>query len=183
MPMTPVYGFEYETPMTKPGITLTGDSDGSAPILAEQVETVIASVDSRLASIEGDVAQLQEDSPSDTGWQTLTVTPGTNFTLTSAVYRRWGPVVAIHVLLVRTNSALTANSAGNTTDTQVATIDVVEARPDQAYTVIGKCSITSGNVDIETSGSMELTDLHSSSSLRVDDTLRIYATYFTSTFS
>jgi hypothetical protein len=67
MPMTPTYGFEYETPLTKPGITLTGDSDGSSPILAEQVETALAGIDARLAAAEGDISVLQAASPSDTG--------------------------------------------------------------------------------------------------------------------
>lgn len=52
MPQTPVYGFEFETPQTKPGITLTGDIDGSSPILAEQVESVIASLESRIVAME-----------------------------------------------------------------------------------------------------------------------------------
>lgn len=52
MPETPIYGFEFETPQTKPGITLTGDIDGSSPILAEQVESVIAALESRVTSVE-----------------------------------------------------------------------------------------------------------------------------------
>lgn len=52
MPETPIYGFSYETPQSKPGITLTGDIDGSSPILAEQVEAVAAAFDSRLTNVE-----------------------------------------------------------------------------------------------------------------------------------
>lgn len=52
MPETPIYGLSFETPQSKPGITLTGDIDGSSPILAEQVENVAAAFDSRLTSIE-----------------------------------------------------------------------------------------------------------------------------------
>lgn len=52
MPETPIYGFEFETPQSKPGITLTGDSDGSSPILAEQVESVIAALESRIVAME-----------------------------------------------------------------------------------------------------------------------------------
>lgn len=52
MPETPIYGFSYETPQSKPGITLTGDIDGSSPILAEQVENVAAAFDSRLTAVE-----------------------------------------------------------------------------------------------------------------------------------
>jgi hypothetical protein len=52
MPNTPIYGLPFETPQTKPGITLTGDADGSAPILAEAVESILASFEARLTSIE-----------------------------------------------------------------------------------------------------------------------------------
>jgi len=52
MPNTPIYGLPFETPQSKPGITLTGDSDGSAAILAEQVEAVLAGFEARLTAIE-----------------------------------------------------------------------------------------------------------------------------------
>jgi hypothetical protein len=52
MPETPIYSLPFETPQSKPGITLTGDSDGSHPILAEAVEAVLASFESRLTAIE-----------------------------------------------------------------------------------------------------------------------------------
>lgn len=52
MPETPIYGLSFETPQSKPGITLTGDIDGSSPILAEQVENVMAAFDSRLTAVE-----------------------------------------------------------------------------------------------------------------------------------
>jgi hypothetical protein len=52
MPITPIYGLPFETPQSKPGITLTGDSDGSAAILAEQVEAVLAAFEARLTAFE-----------------------------------------------------------------------------------------------------------------------------------
>jgi len=52
MPETPIYSLPFETPQSKPGITLTGDSDGSHPILAEAVESVLASFEARLTAIE-----------------------------------------------------------------------------------------------------------------------------------
>lgn len=52
MPNTPIYGLPFETPQSKPGITLTGDSDGNAPILAEAVEAVLATFEARLTAIE-----------------------------------------------------------------------------------------------------------------------------------
>lgn len=52
MPITPIYGLPYETPLSKPGITLTGDIDGSSAILAEQVEAIMATFEARLTAIE-----------------------------------------------------------------------------------------------------------------------------------
>lgn len=52
MPFTPIYSLPYETPQSKPGITLTGDIDGSSPILAEAVEAVLAAFEVRLTAIE-----------------------------------------------------------------------------------------------------------------------------------
>lgn len=52
MPITPIYGLPYETPQSKPGITLTGDIDGSSAILAEAVEAVAAAFDARLTAVE-----------------------------------------------------------------------------------------------------------------------------------
>lgn len=52
MPNTPIYGLPFETPQSKPGITVTGDADGSASILAEAVEAVLATFEARLTAIE-----------------------------------------------------------------------------------------------------------------------------------
>jgi hypothetical protein len=181
--MTPTYGFEYETPLTKPGITLTGDSDGSSPILAEQVETVIAGVDSRLAAAEGDIASLQTTSPTDTGWIALTVAAASGYSVTTSLYRQWGPVVSVHIVLTRTGGAFAANSAGNVTDTILCTINTVEARPSQTTYCAVQCSVTSGTVVANTSGTILIADMHSTSTVSTDDILRIDNTYFVSTFS
>jgi hypothetical protein len=78
MPETPIYSLPFETPQSKPGITLTGDSDGSHPILAESVEAVLASFESRLTAIE------------TTGYRLFTIlkydTPGSVTAFTKASY-------------------------------------------------------------------------------------------------
>lgn len=78
MPETPIYSLPFETPQSKPGITLTGDSDGSSPILAEAVEAVLASFEARLTAIE------------TTGFRLFTTlyytTPGSTTAFTKASY-------------------------------------------------------------------------------------------------
>lgn len=184
MPQTPTYGFEYETPQSKPGITLTGNSDGLTPILAEQVETALAGIDARLAGAEGSISALEAVSPSDTGWLALTTTPAAGYSTTSAVYRRWGPVTGIRVQYERTGAAVTATSAGNIVgDPLICTITNADARPDQQQLVLLHCSVTSGGATINTDGTINVTDLHSDSSINTNDFVRVSVTYFTSTFS
>jgi len=184
MPETPNYGFEYETPQSKPGITLTGDVDGSAPILAEQVDAVITGIDTRLTAAEGAVASLQEIAPSDTGWQNVAVSMGAGFSLNSVQGRQWGPVFSLTVDATRTGSDIVANSAGNVVgDPPICTITPTLARPDRLQRVLVQCTVTSGGGSITTAGVVQLTDLHSNSVLRTDDGVRVTATYFVSSFN
>lgn len=183
MPMTPTYGFEYETPLTKPGITLTGDSDGSAPILAEQVETALAGIDARLASAEGDISVLQGASASDTGWVALSVTPAGGYTVTTSLYRHWGPVVSVLIVLTRTGGNFAANSAGGVTDTTMCTISTITARPTQQTYCAIQTTATSGSAIMNTSGTVVIADLHSNSLVSTDDVVRISNTYFSATFN
>lgn len=183
MPMTPTYGFEYETPMTKPGITLTGDSDGSAPILAEQVEVALAGVDARLAAAEGDISVLESASASDTGWLPLTVAAAGGYSVTTNLYRLWGPMVSVVIVLTRTGGNFPANSAGNVTDTTLCTINTVEARTTQQTYCPIQCSVTSGTAVLNTIGTVVIADMHSNSIISTDDVVRISHTYFGSTFN
>lgn len=48
MPNTSNYNFEYETPSSLPGGTLTGGPGGGTPILAVQVDTALATVETKV---------------------------------------------------------------------------------------------------------------------------------------
>lgn len=48
MPNTTNYNFEYESPSSLPGGTLTGGPGGGSPILAIQVDTALASVETKV---------------------------------------------------------------------------------------------------------------------------------------
>jgi hypothetical protein len=181
--MTPAYGFEYETPLTKPGITLTGDSDGSSPILAEQVETALAGIDARLAGTEGSISVLEAASPSDTGWLALGVTPAAGFIATLQLYRRWGPMTSIKIDLERTGAPITATSAGNIADTDACTITTVAARPDQDTYCLFNGSVTSGALRMTPAGVCTLVDMYPTSTIATNGPVRIVHTYFTATFN
>lgn len=184
MPETPTFGFEYETPQSKPGITLTGDIDGSAPILAEQVDSVLSGIDARVAATEGAITALQATNPSDTGWQTLSVAAASGYSLSENVYRRWGPLVAISIILSRTGVDVVANSTGNVIgDPLICTINTTQARTDRQLYVVGRATNTSGAIQLATSGTVNLLDLHSDSRIATDDVLRITCTYFVATFN
>lgn len=181
MPQTPTFGFEYETPLTKPGITLTGDADGNAPILAEQVDTALASVDARLAGVENDIAVIEPQLPSDTGWVALNVAPAGGYSVVQAIYRRWGPVASIYIQLQRTGGAFPANSAGNVTDTVICTINDVDLRPSQLTHATVRITLTSGTVDMATNGVVTIVDMHANSVISTNDNVRLAHTYFTAT--
>lgn len=48
-------GYPYETGADEPGHSLTGGSEGSAPILAQAVDADVAVIDTRLTTAEGDI--------------------------------------------------------------------------------------------------------------------------------
>jgi hypothetical protein len=183
VPQTSRFGFEYETPQTKPGITLTGDSDGTAPILAEQVDLALAGVDSRLATVENDVAIIQPQLAQDSGWIALSVAAAGGYSVSSSLYRHWGPVVMVQIVLERTGAAFPANSAGNVTDTTICTINTTEARPvNQTYTAI-QATVTSGTALVNANGTVVIADMHSTSVINTNDLVRIATMYFVSTFN
>lgn len=183
MPQTPTYGFEFETPQSKPGITLTGDINGSSPILAEQVEIALAGVDARVSAAESDIAILQAGAAHDTGWVALSTTAATGFSVVTSLYRHWGPIVAIHLIITRTGATLTANASGNLADTLICAINTTNARPTQlTYTAI-QSTVTSGTALVNSTGAITIGDIHSSSSINTDDNVRIMTMYFAPTFN
>lgn len=52
-------GYPYETGADEPGHSLTGGSEGSAPILAQVVDADVQAIDNRLTSAEGDASALE----------------------------------------------------------------------------------------------------------------------------
>lgn len=59
MPTTPNYGFEYETPGTLPGVTVTGGPSGTSPILASQVDSTLVGIDNRVAGAEANITAIE----------------------------------------------------------------------------------------------------------------------------
>lgn len=61
MPVTTNWGFEYESPSSLPGITLTGGPGGGSPILAVQVDTALNTVTGRIDDVEDGITGLEAD--------------------------------------------------------------------------------------------------------------------------
>jgi hypothetical protein len=184
MPETPNFGFEYETPQSKPGITLTGDIDGSAPILAEQVDTALAGIDSRLTGAEVNIATLLAGAPHDTGWLALATTAGTGFTLSAALYRQWGPLVSVYIQYQRSGADLAIGSNGNIIgDPTMCTITTATLRPTQTWFPGYVATATSGGAVMATGGDINLADGNSNSTIANGDLIRVTTTYFVSTFN
>lgn len=61
MPVTTNWGFEYESPSSLPGITLTGGPSGASPILAVQVDAALNTVSGRIDDVESDIVAINSD--------------------------------------------------------------------------------------------------------------------------
>lgn len=59
MPNTSNYGFDYESPTSLPGTTLTGGPTSTMPILAVQVDSAIASLSTVVTEQATEIASLQ----------------------------------------------------------------------------------------------------------------------------
>lgn len=61
MPNTSNYGFDYESPTSLPGTTLTGGPTSTMPILAVQVDSALASLASVVTDQATEIGVLQSD--------------------------------------------------------------------------------------------------------------------------
>jgi hypothetical protein len=61
MPVSSTWGFEYESPSSLPGITLTGGPGGGSPILAVQVDAALNTVSGRIDDVEDDITAINAD--------------------------------------------------------------------------------------------------------------------------
>lgn len=61
MPNTTNYGFDYESPTSLPGITLTSGPSGASPILAVQVDAALTSVEAKTDVNALDIAANASD--------------------------------------------------------------------------------------------------------------------------
>lgn len=131
--------------------------------------TMVTDHETRLDAIEA-----------DTGIITLPNTLATNWdTATDVIqYRLRGKHLHMHCQVTRTNTAITANAAGNVSgDPLIFTITTVGLRPPWPIHVIGRGTVTSGAVYIDTDGTCKIGDLHSTSSIAVGDELRFSASW------
>ena len=58
MPNTSNYGFDYESPTSLPGTTLTGGPTTTMPVLAVQVDAVLASLSNTVSDQASEIASL-----------------------------------------------------------------------------------------------------------------------------
>lgn len=76
MPNTTNYDFEYESPTSLPGTTLTGGPGGGSPILAIQVDTALASVETKAdvnaANVAANTANIASNTTNITNLQNWT---------------------------------------------------------------------------------------------------------------
>lgn len=68
MPVTSNWSFEYESPSSLPGVTLTGGPSNASPILAVQVDAAMTTLagriddnDDAITAIQGDISDIETD--------------------------------------------------------------------------------------------------------------------------
>lgn len=86
MPNTTNYAFEYESPTSLPGTTITGGPGGGSPILAVQVDTALASVETKTdvntSNIAANTSAISSNGTAITNLQNWTRTGSVNISLT-----------------------------------------------------------------------------------------------------
>lgn len=87
MPNTTNYDFEYESPTSLPGTTLTGGPGGGSPILAIQVDTALASVETKTdvnsSNITANTNNIASNTTAITNLQNWTRTGSVNMSFTT----------------------------------------------------------------------------------------------------
>lgn len=88
MPNTTNYAFEYESPNSTPGTTVTGGPGGGSPILAIQVDTALASVETKAdvnsSNITANASAIASNGTSITNLQNWTRTGSINMSFTTS---------------------------------------------------------------------------------------------------
>lgn len=129
-----------------------------------------------LAGMRMTAARLNDFTPISLG---TAVTPATGFTLSSFTARNTGGTTEFSVVLVRTGATITADSAGNITDTLGCTLPS-NCRPGATYQVTyEKSGIASGVVRIATDGTCTLTTLDPTATIAAGATVNFAGTFAT----
>ncbi|TDB80959.1 hypothetical protein [Micromonospora sp. KC721] len=92
-------------------------------------------------------------------------------------YRIVGSRIELSINLTRTGAAITASALGNITDTLIVTLSNRAFRPSITKNFMFRSSVTSGAALLSTSGQVILLDMHPTSSISTNDTVRLSVDY------
>lgn len=116
--------------------------------------------------------------PNDTGLQTnLAVSFGVGIARVSITHRIINKTISFRLYLQWQDANLTADSTGNIPDTQIASIDDVTARPLDVVNGLFRSSFTSGAYQVNTDGTVAITDMHPTSVIHNGDFISVCASY------
>lgn len=155
MPTTPTYGLRYPGP----------DEEPNGPT---QIQNLAEDTEGALSTLIPDSGLLA----------TLSVTPSTGFSLGTNLHRVIGKKMYLLLEFVRTGADL-GPSAGswNITDTTLGTINDAAKRPVMDNYPIFRATLTSGAAQVNASGSVRITDMHTDSEVRTNDSVYVYTHY------
>lgn len=113
----------------------------------------------------------------DTGWVNFTCSPGTDWLVLTAKYRKIGKVIWMFTEFRWTGAPITGAAGGGTGDKTMGTITPTGLRPSNYLTVGARTTDTSGTCDMETNGEIQLVAINSEGTIATNDFVRVSACF------
>ena len=147
-------------------LTLSYDPDSSQPRIDTTVQDVYLPA-THVASLTGFATVTTSGATAATGW-----------TLTTFEARRFGPSTVVRLALTRTGATITANSAGNITDTLACTLPgLVSPTSGAIQGSYDKAGIADGNLTIGTDGTVTLKTLSPTATIVAGEVVSLTASF------
>ena len=113
----------------------------------------------------------------DSGWDEEGFVIKSGWNVTDVRARTWGPFTEIRGQFYRTGSPITAQSAGNITDTVICSVPPQHRPKDLAVIGIFSATYTSGSMVLAPNGEISIMDAHSASVIDDGHRLRFSISY------
>jgi hypothetical protein len=110
-------------------------------------------------------APIQAIDFNDNGLQSLGITAGTGWTLGTATYRRFGPMLHMTATFTRTGATITGGANSDISNSHLGTVDDADLFPQTRVWFYAECNGLLGGATISDAGSMLLVALHTTAAV------------------